>query len=305
MSFANATKIEIANNKSFRSKTKIAQAYGLFLFAKSFTLDTIHLQTENKELADLYVFFASDMIGIEGTLTVKERKRQNKRFYVATVDDRADRERIFNFFGYDPMLPLLDITLLDTKEKIASFLSGVYMACGHINDPQNSYHLEFVFKNEEIAKIVGNLIECILVQPKIISRRGDYILYFKESEQIEDVFTLMGATKATMQIMDVKMLKELRNNVNRVTNCETANIERTVNAAYQQIEDIKFIFNKYGEDYLSGDLKEIAKIRLYNPDMSLQELSQESGVELSRSGIHYRLKKITDLAKHIRDSEYG
>lgn len=303
MSFANATKIEIANHKSFRSKTKVAQAYGLFLFAKSFTMENIYLQTENKELADLYVFFASDMIGIQGTLTIKEIKRQGKLFYVATVDDKHDRESIFRFFGYTPALPLIDIALLDTKEKIASFLSGVYMACGHVNDPQNSYHLEFAFKNELIAKIIGNLIESILDQPKITTRRGDFILYFKESEQIEDFFTLIGATKATMQIMDVKMLKELRNNVNRVTNCETANIEKTVNAAYQQIEDIKLIFNKYGENYLPVDLKKIANIRLNNPELSLEELREESGLSLSRSGIHYRLKKITELAKKIRQSE--
>lgn len=302
MSFANATKIEIANNKSFRSKTKIAQAYGLFLFSKYFSLENICLQTENKELADLYVFFASDMIGIQGTLTVKEIKRQDKKFYIAAVDDSQDRQGVFRFFGYNPEHPFIDIALLNTKEKIASFLSGVYMACGHVNNPQNSYHLEFVFKNEPIAKIIGNLIESILVQPKMTTRRGDFVLYFKESEHIEDLLTLMGATKATMQIMDVKMLKELRNNVNRVTNCETANIEKTVNAAYQQIEDIKLIFNKYGENYLPTDLKKIAKIRLHNPELSLQELSEESGLALSRSGIHYRLKKITQLAKQIRES---
>ncbi|HAN44450.1 MAG TPA: DNA-binding protein WhiA [Ruminococcaceae bacterium] len=300
MTFAYQLKNEICNNKSFRAKHKAAQAYGLMRFSKSFDKDKISLHTEHKAVADLYCFFISELIGITGSLTVtKHERRDRKKYFIVTVDDEYDRRQILNYF-YSETGSLNKQILMDDSD-IAAFLSGVYLACGNITNPEKGYHLEFSVADDELAKQLESLINSRGITAKLTKRRGVNICYIKESEQIEDLLTLIGATNSTLELMEVKIYKDIRNKANRLTNCETANIEKTVSAAAAQIADINLIISARGEEYLSDDLLELAKIRLENPEMSLREIGESLTKPISRSGVNHRLKRIAEIAQDIKE----
>jgi len=184
---------------------------------------------------------------------------------------------------------------------IAAFLSGAYLACGNITNPEKGYHLEFSVADDELAAQLESLINSRGIAAKLTKRRGINICYIKESEQIEDLLTLIGATNSTLELMEVKIYKNIRNKVNRVTNCETANIEKTVSASAAQIADINLIISTYGEQYLADDLLELAKIRLENPEMSLREIGENLSKPISRSGVNHRLKRIAEIAQDIKE----
>ena len=131
-------------------------------------------------------------------------------------------------------------------------------------------------------------------------RRNDYLLYYKESEQIEDLLTLIGAPRSALELMEVKIVKDLRNKVNRATNCETANITRTVNTAVEQIEDIRLIERSGGIGMLPEELQELARLRLSGADLSLRQLGEQLSPPISRSGVNHRLKRISEFAENLR-----
>ena len=140
---------------------------------------------------------------------------------------------------------------------------------------------------------------------KLTHRKGSPLLYLKESEQIEDFLTLTGATKATLKLMDIKIVKEMRNKVNRTTNCETANLGKTVEASQAQVADIAYVKERRGLSYFDEDLQELAALRLENPECSLRELAGLLSVSISRSGVNHRLKRISEAAAKLRMQEEG
>ena len=144
-----------------------------------------------------------------------------------------------------------------------------------------------------------------LAEPKITVRRNDYILYYKESEHIEDLLTYIGAGKASLEMMEVKIVKELRNKVNRATNCETANITKVIDASMKQTQDIRLIAENGGLEALDEDLRELARLRMENPEMSLRELGENLSEKISRSGVNHRLKRIAQFAQEIRIKQGG
>lgn len=203
--------------------------------------------------------------------------------------------------------------------KIA-YLRNAFLTFGTIINPMKEYHLEFHLPTKKLSDDILSVLESVGLQFKTVKRGKAFILYIKESQQIEDTLTCFGAIKASMELMNIKIEKELRNNVNRKTNCETANIDKTVNAAFYQTQQIEHIIEKKGLDYLPIDLKQIAILRLENPDASLSELCQifndekiktisinsadiTDGISrvstISRSGINHRLKKICLIADEV------
>ena len=136
---------------------------------------------------------------------------------------------------------------------------------------------------------------------KYVERKGLYVLYFKGSEDIEDMLTLMGATKSSIELMNVKILKDVRNKANRIANCDAANIERTLKASEKQIEDIEYIMNTEGLESLTPELRNMAELRLENPDVSLKELGEMLDKPVGRSGANHRLKKLMEIAEQIRE----
>lgn len=186
-------------------------------------------------------------------------------------------------------------------ENTGLFLRGAFISCGIVSDPNKEYHLEFSVGDEEKSNYLCRLINESGMKIKISSRKGKYILYTKDSEGISDILTFIGAMISSMEIMNAKIYKGVRNNVNRAVNCEAANIDKIVTASRKQIEDIEFIEKTKGLGCLSEELKIIAELRRDNPEMSLSEIGKLAVPEISRSGVYHRLKKIGEIAERLRN----
>ena len=187
------------------------------------------------------------------------------------------------------------------------FLRGVFLSCGTVSDPGREYHLELnihgVSGGKKLDGLFGLITESGIAVKKSVRKNcaEQAFLYIKESELIADFLTYIGAVRHSMEVMNAKILKEVRNNVNRTVNCEAANIGKTARAAGSQISDIEFIYEKKGADFLSPELGQVAELRLNNIDMSLKEIGDACEPKLSRSGVFHRLEKISEIAEKLRN----
>ena len=180
-----------------------------------------------------------------------------------------------------------------------AFIRGTFMAAGSISDPNKSYHFEIVCHTYEQAKQLQQLIDSFDADAKIVERKERFVLYLKEGSQIVDMLNVMEAYVALMQLENVRILKEMRNSVNRKVNCETANINKTVNAAVKQMEDIKKIRETIGFEDLPVQLAEIAQARLDHPDATLKDLGTFLDPPVGKSGVNHRLHKLAEIAENL------
>ena len=181
-----------------------------------------------------------------------------------------------------------------------SFLRGVFLACGSVTDPEKNYLLEFTVYRAGLVEPLAALLEQVVGMPKFQLRRDQAVLYYRESENIEDALTAAGAPKSAMELMEVKIVRDMRNKVNRVTNCETANIDKTVTASARQIADIEYLILSLGLEGLPEELREVAVKRMENPELSLRELLGTLSEPLSRSGLNHRLSRLSRMAEELR-----
>lgn len=198
------------------------------------------------------------------------------------------------------------INLLGNIEKEnlkKAFIRGSFLGSGSINDPNKKYHIEISLENKQYANILKNILKEFEITFKELERKSSYSLYSKDGEEISKFLALIGASKAVINFEEIRVIRDIRNNVNRKVNCETANLNKTVNAAVRQIEDIKFIYNSKVEDKLSDNLKEIANLRMENPDISLVELGKLLKEPIGKSGVNHRLKKIQEIANELRENK--
>lgn len=185
------------------------------------------------------------------------------------------------------------------------FLRGIFLTCGNVSVQKAGYHLELSVRNDEKCEQLYNLIREQGMKINRSSRRGIPFLYTKDSENISDFLTFIGAMQSSMEIMNIKIYKDFRSNINRRVNCEAANIGKTVAAATSQIEDIKFIMDCGEYDKLTSELKEISSLRMENPDVSLSELGKLIDPPISRSGVNHRIERIRRIASELRESKKG
>ena len=178
------------------------------------------------------------------------------------------------------------------------------MASGSMTDPNKGYHFEIVCRTPEQASRLQELMKEFETEPKVIERKNYYVVYLKESEQISDLLSIIGAHNALLSLQNTKIVKAMRNNVNRIVNCETANLSKTVNAAVRQVENIRFIQETVGINSLPENLQEIAALRVEFEDMSLKELGEILTPPIGKSGVNHRLRKIEEIANRLRE-EYS
>ncbi len=186
-----------------------------------------------------------------------------------------------------------------------AFIRGAFLSAGSMSDPEKSYHLEFVCSEQQKAEHLREIVNSFGMDAKIVLRKKSYVVYLKEGSQIVDMLNIMEAHVALMNLENVRILKEMRNSVNRQVNCETANINKTVSAAVKQVEDINYIKSVRGLDSLSDNLREIALLRLEYPEAALKELGAYLEPPVGKSGVNHRLRKLCEIAEELRQSGKG
>ncbi len=221
-----------------------------------------------------------------------------KTFNIVTKSFDIDKLEYIEIKEDEVVLKYDIIELFNNKseEKIKALIRGTFLGAGSVNNPENSYHLEIVLSNEINMKILQKILIGFGIKTKELISKNRYSLYIKEGEEISKLLALIGANKAVMQFEDIRIKKEMRGKVNRIVNCETANLNKTINASIEQISAIKKLQKEGRFSKLDDNLKEIAKLRVENPDMSLVELGKKLKEPIGKSGVNYRLKKIMEIA---------
>ena len=183
-----------------------------------------------------------------------------------------------------------------------AFLRGAFMSVGSISDPNKGYHLEFVCAREDMARQLMDVMEAFSILAKLVLRKKYFVVYLKESEEIVDLLNVVGAHVSLMNLENLRILKGVKNSINRRVNCETANIGKTVNAAVRQINDIEYLRDHYGFSRLPEQLREMAEVRLENPDKALKDLGELLDPPVGKSGVNHRLRKLSEIAQSHRET---
>lgn len=303
MSFATNLKDELCKDVPEQESALHALLYGFLLFSHKFSADEISFAVVHEPTARLFAEALATHCGISAKIVFHERARGT--LYKVSIEKASERRKILETFYHMPKEPSLRINRanIENEEDVPFFLRGAYLVCGSLTDPNKEYHLEFGVSYMNLSKDLATLIGEVLPQPKSTVRRGAYIVYYKESENIEDIITYIGAMISSLELMNIKIEKDIKNRVNRRMNCDSANMDKTLNASMQQVEDINYIFEKKDESFLPDELLQVAKLRLENPEMSLRELCESVEPPLSRSGVNHRLKKISEIANAIRNGK--
>ncbi len=296
MSFSSDVKDELCDVK-WQPCCRLALTYGLLQTGRAFSTESIALQTERPAVAALYRALVAEI----GDLPSLRESEREGGFHLLSVPGAAERQRILERFGHTAgeVSLRLNRANFECESCAAAYLAGAFLACGAVTDPNVDYHLEFHLPQYNLSRDLLALLRELDLRPKFMNRKGNQVIYFKESEQIEDCLTYMRATGASLELMGVKMVKDIRNNANRVANCESANIDKTVAAGAAQAAAVRRIQTCGGMDSLPPELRELALLRLENPEMSLRELGEALTEPISRSGVNHRLQRIIEFAEGL------
>ncbi len=284
----------------------LAQAYGILLFGRSFSLMDISLLTENESVADVY----SEMVRLLCGNAPRVNRTQSGKFSLR-VDNSQDRNKIFVSLGYEGEVnKRINLSNFEPKAEeagderrfstLAAFVRGAFLASGIITDPEKSYHLEFSVPTLRIGNDFLKLFdEFDGIEPKLSRRGQKNIIYLKKSSQIEDLLTLMGATEATLRLIEIKLRREFNGDANRQANFSARNIVASIDAAVRQAEAVDKIEKYSSLDNLPDALRETAILRRDHPTAPLSELSAMLSEPVSKSGICHRMKRLEEIAAAV------
>ena len=269
MSFSSELKEELLHIEPENPCCLLAESYGLMLFGRAFSGKELSISTENKAVAEKYCYLAERLC----LHPIRPQKHSAKKYKVS-VETEQDRLRILAAFGCNGTERVRRLNWANITDDccVGAFLRGAFLACGTINSPEKNYHLEFVVPHYNLSQDLQKFLENNDFSPKSVRRGGLYVLYFKKTEEIQNLLGIMGASRFVMEFIDVIVYKDIRNNVNRRLNFESANLNKTVNAAVQQIERIEQLQNTAIFSDLPEEYRQIAELRIQNPDYSLQQI---------------------------------
>ncbi|MGL4655226.1 MAG: DNA-binding protein WhiA [Sarcina sp.] len=313
MSFSSKVKGEIcrynniSKDEALSEITAIMKASGTLAFSGKGL--KFRITTENPASARLAFSILKDYFSIHSKLMVKKSNSLKKNnIYMVVIDEEMGVRDLLKLAGIltevDGILSLdysIDNKFVDTEDKKRAFIRGAFIGGGSISNPEKTYHLEFVAHSEEFANDLKNIINHYKLNSKVIKRKNSFIVYIKEVEKIQDMLSVLGAHTCLLEMENIRIVKEMRNNVNRLVNCETANLSKTVNAAVRQVESIRYIDSTVGISRLPKNLQEIAYLRLENPEESLKELGEMLDPPVGKSGVNHRLRKIEKIAQEIKE----
>lgn len=293
MSYTTSVK-EILCHKNSDPCCKRAELYGFLLFSGIFSKEKISFRSENSFVIKRYedIFHSLNFVNYEKY----ERNNKTVNYFVEINEENTEDliKKIGDVIVGPPLR--IDYSAFDNDCCAAAFLRGVFIGGGFICSPEKSYHLEIRTGHQMLADDLIRFAVEYDIHLKSVLRNGIRILYIKTSEQIKDFLAYIGASTSVFDFVNAELEKSLNNNVNRVVNCEQANIEKSVNAAQKQIKAITRL-KKKGYINMSPELVALAEARLLHPEMTLEQLGKELTPELSKSGVAHRMKKITDLTK--------
>ncbi len=311
MSFASETKKELTQLESDDNCLK-AEVSALIRMngTLSFTNRQLSLdvQTENAAIARRLYTIVKKLYPYNVELLVRKKMRLKKNnVYICRVREGA-RELLADLDILSEDFQLnhsLSTSLLSNRNEKRAYLRGAFLAGGSVNNPETSaYHLEIYSLYKEHGEALADLMNKFNLNAKTIERKKGFVTYLKEAEKISDFMGIVGAVQAMLKFEDVRILRDMRNSVNRIVNCETANLNKTIGAAIRQVENIRFIENTIGLDQLPEKLREIARLRVEYQDVTLKELGEMvSTGTVSKSGVNHRLRKIDEIADALRRGE--
>ncbi len=314
MSFSGQVKEELSRQSCGARHCMIAELTAIISLCGRITISVndmymIKIHTENLSVARKCFTLLKKTFNINTEISIRQNSLvRNSRVYSVIVKEHEDARKV-----------LLATKLVNDDNEIAenlsivnnvvvmqecckrAFIRGAFLSAGSISDPEKFYHFEIVCATMEKAVQLKEIIKYFYIDAKIVERKKHYVVYIKEGSGIVDILNVMEAHVALMQLENVRILKEMRNSVNRKVNCETANLKKTISASVKQMEDITYIRDTVGLSELSEGLELIARARLDNPDASLKELGEMLSPPVGKSGVNHRLRKISEIADGLRN----
>ncbi|WP_261807198.1 DNA-binding protein WhiA [Lapidilactobacillus luobeiensis] len=271
----------------------------------------LNVQTENPATARRIYSLLKQTYAVEAELLVRRKMKlkKNNQYIVRVAKDTEPILRDLQILAPKQMAILTKVPdwILADEQLGRSYLRGAFLAGGSVNNPETSrYHLEIYSLYDDHNQDILQLMNRFQLHAKTTERRSGYISYLKEAERIADFLQVIGATNAMLKFEDIRIVRDMRNSVNRLVNCENANMNKTIDAATRQIENIKYLQTAVGLENLPSKLREIAELRLAYPETTLGELGQMiPGGPISKSGINHRLRKLNEMAEGMQDRAIG
>ncbi|MBQ2679527.1 MAG: DNA-binding protein WhiA [Firmicutes bacterium] len=270
----------------------------------------LKIQTEKVYIARKYFTLLKKTFNIDSEVSVRNNTRLKKnKVYTLIVKDQKKIEKLMRETGFqkdsEPEFSLEKHIDADIVKRVCckrAFIRGAFLAAGSLSDPEKSYHMEFVNQSRDMAESMRDIINSFGMDSKIVERKGHSIVYLKEGEQIVDLLNIMEAHVSLMELENVRILKDMRNSVNRRVNCEAANIGKIVKASVKQTDNIRYIMENMDISELPDTLIETAELRLKYPDASLKELGDMMCPKVGKSGVNHRLRKLNEIANELKDN---
>ncbi len=312
MSFSKEVKEELSRQVSSARHCNIAEVAAILSLCGRIVISernsySVKIHTENIAVARKYFTLLKKTFNIISEITIRQNAYLKKsRTYTITVNNHEyamkvlQASKLVNSYGEIEENMAVDSVVTMNPCCKRAFIRGAFLAAGSISTPEKFYHFEIVCNTYEKAVQLAGIINAFQIEAKIVERKKHFVVYIKEGSSIVDILNVMEAHVALMNLENVRIIKEMRNSVNRKVNCETANINKTVAAAVKQIEDIKFIKDNMGFNKLTPQLREMALVRLENPDASLKELGELLSTAVSKSGVNHRFRKLSEIAEELR-----
>ena len=315
MSFSGNVKEDLSHQMAQARHCQIAELAALISMCGAVVITPgekyrIKIHTEKIAVARKCFTLVTKTFNIKTDISVRRNLEKGSETYMLVIREHEDALRILQATkligeredAYSA-LHIVDPILVQQPCCKRAFLRGAFLAAGSMSDPNKAYHFEIVCTTVNMAEQLRRMMCSFSMDAKIVARKKMYVVYLKEGAQLVDMLNIMEAHVSLMELENVRILKEMRNAVNRKVNCETANINKTVSAAVKQVEDIRYIQQTIGLDKLSDGLKEMAILRLEHPDATLKELGELSDPPVGKSGVNHRLRKIGEIAEGVRQNK--
>ncbi len=315
MSFSGKVKEELSTQIASARHCQIAEIAAIISMCGSIGISSsdrysIKINTENIAVARKSFTLIKKTFNIGTEISIRRNLAKQSIAYSVIVNDHESAKKILwacklldDRGGISEELSVMRNLVVKEMCCKRAFIRGAFLSAGSMSDPQKSYHFEIVCAVQKKARQLQEIMNCFGLDAKIVIRKKSYVVYLKEGSQIVDILNVMEAHVALMELENVRILKEMRNSVNRKVNCETANINKTVSAAVRQVEDITYIQETIGFEKLADGLREVALVRLANPEATLKELGDFLSPPVGKSGVNHRLRKLSDIAEKLRENK--